>query len=39
MHFRISTSGGINKGNCHPYPISNNKYLKALIYNVVWLNG
>lgn len=31
MHFRISTSGGINKGNCHPYPISNNvNDLKAL---------
>jgi predicted glutamine amidotransferase len=31
MHFRISTSGGINKGNCHPYPISNDvNDLKAL---------
>ena len=31
MHFRITTSGGTNKGNCHPYPISNNiEDLKAL---------
>lgn len=22
MHFRISTGGNIDKGNCHPYPIS-----------------
>lgn len=24
MHFRISTSGNIDSGNCHPYPITNN---------------
>ena len=23
IHFRISTNGKIDKGNCHPYPISN----------------
>ena len=22
FHFRISTSGNIDKGNCHPYPVS-----------------
>lgn len=22
MHFRISTQGNVDKGNCHPYPIS-----------------
>lgn len=31
MHFRITTSGGTNQGNCHPYPISRNvNDLKAL---------
>lgn len=25
MHFRISTGGNVDAGNCHPYPISNNK--------------
>lgn len=23
FHFRISTSGNVDKGNCHPYPITN----------------
>ena len=23
LHFRISTNGNIDQGNCHPYPISN----------------
>lgn len=31
MHFRITTSGGTNPNNCHPFPISNKeKDLKAL---------
>ena len=30
FHFRISTSGNIDKGNCHPFPISfNNNSLRA----------
>jgi predicted glutamine amidotransferase len=24
MHFRISTGGNVDGGNCHPYPITNN---------------
>lgn len=26
-HFRIATAGGINPGNCHPFPISNDDNL------------
>lgn len=30
IHFRISTSGVVDNGNCHPYPITDNvKYLRA----------
>lgn len=30
MHFRISTGGNVDAGNCHPYPISSkNKDLRA----------
>lgn len=25
IHFRIATSGAIDKGNCHPYPLTNEK--------------
>jgi predicted glutamine amidotransferase len=25
MHFRISTAGNVDGGNCHPYPITNNE--------------
>ena len=29
LHFRITTHGGTNQNNCHPFPISNNpKHLK-----------
>lgn len=24
LHFRIATHGGVSKGNCHPFPVSNN---------------
>ena len=25
MHFRISTGGNVDQGNCHPYPITDNR--------------
>lgn len=34
MHFRISTGGKVDKGNCHPYPIvDNDKALRSLNYS------
>ena len=24
LHFRVSTAGGVEKGNCHPFPFDNN---------------
>lgn len=34
MHFRISTSGNVDGGNCHPFPITKNTgYLRALKYS------
>lgn len=34
MHFRISTAGKVDKGNCHPYPIlDNDKALRSLNYS------
>ena len=27
MHFRISTGGNVDEGNCHPYPITSSKRL------------
>lgn len=33
-HFRIATAGGVNQGNCHPFPISANPVeLKTLSVN------
>lgn len=33
MHFRISTQGNVDKGNCHPYPISSKeKDLRATTF-------
>lgn len=34
MHFRISTGGNVDAGNCHPYPItSDEKRLRATMVN------
>lgn len=34
MHFRISTSGTVDGGNCHPYPLTKSpSYLRALKYS------
>ena len=29
LHFRISTSGNVDEGNCHPYPLYENKKLRT----------
>lgn len=48
LHFRISTAGGITRGNCHPFPISsrdedlkslNIHTTKALIHNGIIGSG
>ena len=38
FHFRISTSGNIDKGNCHPYPVSSDHQTNLRLDKIVETN-
>ena len=41
IHFRIATSGLIDKGNCHPYPLSsvNDDLRNTFCISFIYING